>query len=190
MPVIKRYPNRKLYDTEAKQYITLEGIAELIRRGEEVHVVDNATGEDLTALTLTQIILEQEKKKSGFLPRSVLANLIRAGGDRFNALQRTMASSFGLWHQIDEEIKRRIDALVNQGDLSEKEGQNLLEKLISLSFRPREELSPELEKPNISVEELEQYLAEHQVPTREDLERLLEQLEALAAKIEDINQPG
>ena len=45
MPIVKRYPNRKLYDTEAKQYVTLEGIAELIRQGQEVHVVDNATGE-------------------------------------------------------------------------------------------------------------------------------------------------
>ncbi|MGD8735253.1 MAG: polyhydroxyalkanoate synthesis regulator DNA-binding domain-containing protein, partial [Anaerolineae bacterium] len=55
MTRIKRYPNRKLYDTEAKQYITLEGIAALIRQGNEVQVIDHATGEDLTALTLTQI---------------------------------------------------------------------------------------------------------------------------------------
>ena len=47
--LIKRYPNRKLYDTAARRYITLEGVAELLRRDEEVHVVDYATGEDLTA---------------------------------------------------------------------------------------------------------------------------------------------
>ena len=51
MLVIKRYPNRKLYDTTAKQYITLEGIAARIRDGEEVQIVDHATGEDLTTLT-------------------------------------------------------------------------------------------------------------------------------------------
>ena len=67
MPIIKRYPNRKLYDTEAKKYITLDGIAELIRQGEEVVVIDHTTNEDLTAVTLTQIIFEQEKKSSGFL---------------------------------------------------------------------------------------------------------------------------
>ncbi|MCK5314811.1 MAG: polyhydroxyalkanoate synthesis regulator DNA-binding domain-containing protein, partial [Anaerolineales bacterium] len=69
---IKRYPNRKLYDTEAKQYITLDEIADLIRQGQEIRVTDNVTGEDLTAVTLSQIIFEQEKKQSGFLPRSVL----------------------------------------------------------------------------------------------------------------------
>ena len=72
MPIIKRYPNRKLYDTDAKRYITLDGIAELIRDGAEVQVVDHTTNEDLTAVTLTQIIFEQEKRNSGFLPKSVL----------------------------------------------------------------------------------------------------------------------
>ena len=62
--IIKRYPNRKLYDTEAKQYITLEGIASVIRSGQEVQVIDHVTWEDLTALTLSQIILEQEKRQS------------------------------------------------------------------------------------------------------------------------------
>ncbi len=67
MVVIKRYPNRKLYDTIAKQYITLDGVAELVRQGSEIKVVDHASGEDLTAFTLTQIILEQEKKRMGYL---------------------------------------------------------------------------------------------------------------------------
>ena len=58
MLVIKRYPNRKLYDTEAKRYITLDGITELIHRGEDLHVVDHETGEDLTTVTLSQIIFE------------------------------------------------------------------------------------------------------------------------------------
>ena len=89
MPVIKRYPNRKLYDTEAKQYITLDGIAGLIREGQEVSVIDHATGEDLTAVTLTQIIFEQEKKRKGFLPQTVLTGLIQAGGDTMSTLRRT-----------------------------------------------------------------------------------------------------
>ena len=81
MPIIKRYPNRKLYNTASKRYITLEGIAKLIRRGQEVQVVDHVTGDDLTALTLSQVIFEQEKKRGDFLPRSVLTGLIQAGGE-------------------------------------------------------------------------------------------------------------
>jgi polyhydroxyalkanoate synthesis regulator protein len=65
MIIIKRYPNRKLYNTEAKQYITLEGVADLIRQGAEIQVVDHASGEDLTAVTLTQIILSRKRSKAG-----------------------------------------------------------------------------------------------------------------------------
>jgi polyhydroxyalkanoate synthesis repressor PhaR len=119
MLVVKRYPNRKLYDTAAKQYITLEGIAARLRAGEEVQVIDSKTGEDLTALTLTQIIFEQEKKRRGILPRSVLTGLIRTGGDRLTALQRALLSPMNFWHQVDEEIRRRVNMLVETGKLSE-----------------------------------------------------------------------
>ena len=80
MTIIKRYPNRKLYNTNTKQYVTLDGIAGLIRQGEEIQILDHASGEDLTTVTLTQIILDQEKKQSGFLPLAVLTGLIQSGG--------------------------------------------------------------------------------------------------------------
>jgi len=82
LPTIKRYPNRKLYNTDTKQYITLDELAELIRDGQELEVVDNASGEDLTVLTMTQILFEQVKKQAGFLPRTLLTGLIQAGGRR------------------------------------------------------------------------------------------------------------
>lgn len=90
MPIIKRYPNRKLYDTEAKRYVTLENIAQMIQVGREVQVIDHETGEDLTNLTLSQIIFEQEKRGSGLLSRSLLTNLVRAGNDTFDQVRRTL----------------------------------------------------------------------------------------------------
>lgn len=90
MPTIKRYPNRKLYDTEAKRYVTLENIALMIQGGRELQVIDHETGEDLTNLTLSQIIFEQEKKGSGFLPRALLTNLVRASSDTFDQVKRTL----------------------------------------------------------------------------------------------------
>ena len=70
--VIKRYANRKLYDTQQSCYVTLEQIAKLIQQGAEVKVVDNNSKEDLTSITLAQIIFEEEKKKRSFLPLSFL----------------------------------------------------------------------------------------------------------------------
>lgn len=181
MPLIKRYPNRKLYDTQTKQYITLDGIADLIRNGEEVHVVDFASGEDLTALTLTQVIMEMEKKQSGFLPRSVLAGLIQAGGHSFSSLQRKMAASLNFWHNIDEEIKSRIQGLVDIGELSEGDAIIWLEKLLSQSKEPSSVL-------NITEAEFQRVLDQRQVPHRDDLQSILEQLEILSAKLDEIQK--
>ncbi len=77
--VVKRYANRKLYDTQRSRYVTLDQIAEMIRAGEDVKIVDNNSKEDLTAITLAQIIFEEEKKAS-FLPLSALRNIIQNGG--------------------------------------------------------------------------------------------------------------
>ncbi len=77
---IKRYDNRKLYDTESSEYVSLSDIAELVRRGETVEVVDNATGEDLTAQTLTQIILEEGKEGREVIPSDLLHQLLRRSG--------------------------------------------------------------------------------------------------------------
>lgn len=78
--VIKRYSNRKLYDTERSRYVTLEEIARMIKEGDEVQIMDNKSGRDLTAVTLTQIIYEEEKQKSR-MPLSMLRNLIQASGE-------------------------------------------------------------------------------------------------------------
>lgn len=179
MPVIKRYPNRKLYDTEAKRYITLEGIATFIRQGADVQVVDHASGEDLTTVTLTQIIFDQEKKRSGFLPQAVLTGLIQAGGERLSTLRRTLASSLEIARQVDEEIERRLHALISQGELAAEEGSRLRDKLLSQRHGasgpswPREQ-------------ELKRVLDERGVPSQDDLQQILDQLELLASKLDEI----
>ena len=81
--VVKRYANRKLYDTQRSRYVTLEQIADMIRSGEDVKIVDNNSKEDLTAITLTQIIFEEEKKQS-FLPLSALRNIIQSGANNMS----------------------------------------------------------------------------------------------------------
>jgi polyhydroxyalkanoate synthesis repressor PhaR len=91
--VIKRYSNRKLYDTQESRYVTLEEIEEMIRDGREISVVDAASGEDLTSVTLTQIILEHERNHRGTLPTSFLHQLIKHGEAWQDFVQRSMRSS-------------------------------------------------------------------------------------------------
>jgi len=182
MPLIKRYSNRKLYDTEARHYITLEGIAGLIRQGQNIQVIDHATGEDLTAVTLTQIIFEQEKKQSGFLPRSILASLIQTGGERLNQLQRNLASQLTFLLPVDEEIKRRIHTLVRRGEIAEAEGSRLLDQLLQLGGSPfYNHMLP-------GERQVEAVLEKRLIPTREDLERLSSQLDALSRELEQLSR--
>lgn len=171
MVIIKRYPNRKLYDTEGKRYVTLEGIAGLIRAGKEIQVVDNTSGDDITTLTLTQIILEQERGAYGYLSDSFLTGLIRAGGDWLVAFQHGLRSPQNFLRQIDEEIRLRIQALVHAGELSEGEGHGMLEKLLSQTAR--------LNERHRLDEKIQAYLETRQVPSQGDIQALRDQLERL-----------
>ena len=80
--IIKRYSNRKLYDTKGSSYVTLLQIAEMIRAGEDVQIIDNATKEDKTDVTLALIISEELRSKPRAIPIATLKALIRHRGER------------------------------------------------------------------------------------------------------------
>ena len=83
--VITKYANRKLYNTLSRRYVSLEVIAELLREGHEVRVVDRTTGRDITAVTLSQILLDLERQRRGPLPEPLLVDAVRERGDQGHA---------------------------------------------------------------------------------------------------------
>lgn len=85
---IKRYTNRKLYDTSRSSYVTLEEVAEMIRRGEDVRVIDNRTQQDLTSVTLAQIIFEQQKTRRWAMPLTTLRAIIERPAELLQRLTR------------------------------------------------------------------------------------------------------
>jgi len=91
--VVKRYSNRKLYDIQESRYVTLEELEEMIRAGKEISVVDAATGEDLTSVTLAQIILDSERNRRAALPTAFLHQLIKHGEAWQDFLQTSLRSS-------------------------------------------------------------------------------------------------
>jgi polyhydroxyalkanoate synthesis repressor PhaR len=93
--LLKKYANRRLYDTEKSKYVTLTQVASAIKEGRQVEVVDAKTKEDVTAFILTQIILEEAKNKNALLPASLLHLVIQHGGNVLqeffdNHLQQTI----------------------------------------------------------------------------------------------------
>lgn len=188
MIVIKRYPNRKLYNTNSKKYITLSEIFQIIKSGKDIRVVDNDSGDDITADTLTQIIFLKEKEQKKFLPGSVLLSLIRSGGDRINAIQKSIFDQFDFTAQVDDEIRYRVYSLVYKGYLSEEEGSEIIEKLI---FKAEKYKHNDVERYldfRVNEEQIERYLIGKNLPAKEDLDRLSNQLDQLNEKISNLNK--
>ena len=111
--VIKRYTNRKLYDTVESRYVTLDEIAAMIKEGVEVRIVANRTKEHLTSVTLAQIIFEEEKKKNQ-MPLSVLREIIRHPGESISGfIQKEVTPRVA---SIREEAESRLDKLLRRDD--------------------------------------------------------------------------
>ncbi|MBZ5572965.1 MAG: pesticin [Acidobacteriia bacterium] len=107
--VIKKYGNRRLYDTSGSRYVNLDEIAALIRKGKPVQVVDAKTGEDLTRVTLTQIITEDAKDKPTGLPLELLRQLIVASDQaRQEFVMWYLKSAFDTYESVQEAVQNRL----------------------------------------------------------------------------------
>ncbi|MBM4371464.1 MAG: transcriptional regulator [Deltaproteobacteria bacterium] len=102
---IKRYSNRKLYDMNESRYVTLDEVAAFVQAGDEVQILDNRTKEDITSVTLAQIVYEQEKKRKNFLPLHTLKGIIRSSGKLLQEKIATPVASF-----VDE-TERTVNSL-------------------------------------------------------------------------------
>ena len=114
--VIKRYTNRKLYDTVESRYVTLDEIGEMIKAGAEVKIIDNRTKEDLTSVTLAQIIFEEEKKTSK-MSLETLRDLIRHGGEVAQRIvEGTGAELRGRVEAVRAAAEQRVQSIIKSGD--------------------------------------------------------------------------
>lgn len=180
MPIIKRYANRKLYDTHAKRYVTLPDIAEMIRQGDEITVLDHASGEDITSQIQAQIIFEQERQTRGGLPNTVLTGLIQASSGTLNQLRQTLLP-LNKDARLDSEIERRIQALIKNGELSQRQGTLLLGKLLSVSPEPK---SGTLDVLHAEQQALERLLHVARTPTRDQVRELAGRVQELSREVD------
>src|SRR5688500_15225212 len=119
--IIKRYANRKLYDTQHSRYVTLDQISEMIRNGDEVKIVDNKSKEDLTSVTLAQIIFEEEKKQRSFLPLTAMRNIIQNGGEWIAEAQRRVSSILPFKGGDDESGEVPVEEPTGEMEVAEHE---------------------------------------------------------------------
>ena len=112
--LLKKYPNRRLYDTEKSSYVSLNHVADLIKKGREVQVMDAKSNEDVTVFILTQIILEEARNKHILLPEPLLHLIIRYGENELSEffekhLQQTIKNYLIYKHSADEQFKKWLE---------------------------------------------------------------------------------
>lgn len=136
LKIIKRYQNRKLYDTQESCYVTLEDIRDMIKEGLDIQVVDNTTKEDLTSVTFAQIIFEEEKKQKGLLPLHLFKQIIASGEEVIKGLvQKSWESGKREIQQVREFVDKQIKptvATVQSIPTVAQEIRNLKSKIESL----------------------------------------------------------
>lgn len=176
MPIIKRYNNRKLYDTHAKRYVTLFDLADMIRRGDDITVLDHKTGEDMTSQIQAQIIFEQERQAGNGLPNTVLTNIIQASNQTIKQLRNTVLP-LDPTARMDSEIERRMTLLIERGEVSKKQGARILEKLLSVRGEPH---SPDELR-------IERALEKRGTPTRSEVHELAQHVAQLTRTLEALH---
>jgi polyhydroxyalkanoate synthesis repressor PhaR len=163
--VIKRYANRKLYDTRDSRYVTLPQIAELVRGGEDVEIIDNRTKENLTSVTLAQIIFESEKSAEADARQGVktLRDFIQIGGGKLMAhLREGPVGRLMPRGEIPElpnlSPRKAIAPAIEALEELQRKADERMRSLISYVVAPMRELQTEIGRLQQRIEELESHL--------------------------------
>lgn len=168
--VVKKYANRRLYNTESSSYVTLEDLALMVRQGRHFVVYDAKTTEDITRSVLTQIIVEEEAKGRSLLPTSFLRQLISFYGDSMQALvPRYLETMMGPFAKQHEQMRRTMEHTMGGmggflpfGGLEEMSKQNMamMERAMSLFAPFRSARDPHGPEPSPEAQRIAQLEAE------------------------------
>ena len=144
--IIKKYANRRLYNTESSTYITLEHLAEMVRRKREFKVVDAKSGEDITHNVLTQIIMEEEARGTTMLPVNFLRQLIAMYGDSMQAMvPQYLEASLEAFQRNQSQFRDAMAGALSGGPFAEMAKRNM-----ECSAPPRSSLrSPRRPRPTM-----------------------------------------
>jgi polyhydroxyalkanoate synthesis repressor PhaR len=181
---IKKYANRKMYDRTDKRYITMDQLSELIKSGEEVSIVDNNTGEDLTSAIVSQLIGREKTGRDKGVSSRVLMQLLRKGGGTLGDYAKKYTS---LWQSAftmaEGEVDKLINRLVKDKELSRSEGSKLKNELVGYADSMKGWISDIIDK------RISDALDVMNLPTKDSVNALAARVDALAEKIEKLEKP-
>jgi polyhydroxyalkanoate synthesis repressor PhaR len=178
--LIKRYANRKLYDTEESHYVGLQDILRLVRAGEDIEVIESRTGEDLTSVTLAQAMTEEEKSSDGSaLPLEALKELIRRGSESLNEIMRiSRLAGKGAVQIAEENTSKYFRKLVERGEMTEEEAGRYLKLLSRAVKKRRHSLENEID------ERVRIYVKGLDLPSRSEIKKIGKKVDSIVEKLD------
>lgn len=182
--IIKKYSNRKLYDTKEKKFINLAEVSKLIREGIDFKIIDNQTEEDITSLVLAQIIVEQEKTKKIMLP-SILSPLkiLKTGGeDMFKLSKKMFLAGLGMLSLTKEKANEIAQDLIKKGELSQSESKKFVVDLLDKAEKEKDKLLKKI-KPDI-----EKSLEKMNFASKKCVDNLEKRIDELGEKIDKLSK--
>ena len=177
MVTIKKYSNRKLYNTNSKKYVTLVEIANLLREGNDISIIDHKTGQDITSPILAQIIFEYDKQEQTSFSKNIFTQIILDGAGLIQSLTSERLALGQVNHQVNGEIQRRINLLIVGTKISPDKGKTLSKLLVT-------DWDNNHETENQRLKDF--FLKNIDFPTNQDLDDLNSNLENLANAIEKL----
>jgi polyhydroxyalkanoate synthesis repressor PhaR len=183
MHLIKKYANRKLYDTTEKQYLTMDRLAELIKGGAEVTIVDNETGKDLTASILTQLLAREKDENGSAVPPGILMQMLRKGrGTLFGYGKKYVSLWQSAFMMSKDEIEKFINSLITEKELSEAEGKNLKKEIMTVTNQLKTWILQNIDR------RVADALKMMNLATHEQLVELTRKVDALSRQVRDLEK--
>ncbi len=183
MHLIKKYANRKLYDTTDKRYLTMDSLAELIKDGAEVSIVDNETGRDLTSSIVSQLLAREKDDFGAAVPSGILMQMLRKGrGTLFGYGKKYVSLWQSAFMMSKDEIEKFINSLVREKELSEAEGRNLKNEIVSITNHLKTWILQNIDR------RVTDGLKMMNLATHEQIVELMDKVEALTRQVRDLKK--
>jgi len=181
MRIIRKYANRRLYDTVDRKVVTLKELASLMRKEEDVRVIDHRTGKDITEETIAKILLDETKRSRKVSLIHLMRRIASVRGKGFmDFLKESWRDGMGIISLFDRKVVEFLKKLKERGRLSEKEEKEIIQVL-------RGQSSKELEREKeILTKFFEELLIELRSPKKEEMESLRREIELLKKELKEI----
>lgn len=191
MRIIKRYKNRRLYDTELKEYITHAELESIIKGGEPFKVIDSRSGHDITLAVLGQVIISGLKSGRNMKDsKEAFIQLINRGGEKsMSILRNTYLASVGMYNLTKKKAEEVIDSLIKAGDISKSERKQavleLLDKAEKSTAQMKEKIVKETDHIQKNIQkDVGKMIDKFKLATHKDIEELNKKIDKLAKSLD------